>query len=37
MTATHDTPVEAPATTFSTDIAGLDECSRADARRPRRR
>ena len=26
MTATHDTPVEAPATTFSTDIAGLDEC-----------
>ena len=27
MTATHDTPVEAPATTFSTDIAGLDECS----------
>jgi FtsP/CotA-like multicopper oxidase with cupredoxin domain/ribosomal protein S27AE len=26
MTATPDTPVEAPATTFSTDIAGLDEC-----------
>jgi len=26
MTATQDTPVEAPATTFSTDIAGLDEC-----------
>ena len=27
MTVTHDMPVEAPATTFSTDIAGLDECS----------
>ena len=26
MTGTHDTPVEAPATTFSTDVTGLDEC-----------
>ena len=26
MTATQDTPVEALATTFSSDIAGLDEC-----------
>src|SRR5205807_1432322 len=26
MTATPDTPIEAPPTTFSTDIAGLDEC-----------
>jgi FtsP/CotA-like multicopper oxidase with cupredoxin domain len=26
MTATHDTPVEAQPTTFSTDIAGLEEC-----------
>ena len=26
MTATHDTPIDAPPTTFSTDIAGLDEC-----------
>ena len=26
MTATHDTPVEAPPTTFSTDTAGLDDC-----------
>ena len=37
MTATHDTPVDAPPTTFSTDIAGLDECLAPDARRPRRR
>jgi FtsP/CotA-like multicopper oxidase with cupredoxin domain len=26
MTTTHDSPVDAPPTTFSTDIAGLDEC-----------
>ena len=26
MTGTNDTPVEAPATTFSTDVTGLDEC-----------
>ncbi len=26
MTTTHDTPVDPPVTTFSTDIAGLDEC-----------
>ena len=26
MTATHDTPVESPPTTFSTDTAGLDDC-----------
>ena len=36
MTTTHDTPVDPPVTTFSTDIAGLDECIAADARRPRR-
>ena len=26
MTATHDTAVESPPTTFSADTAGLDDC-----------